>query len=75
MEKFCYWQEEPPMVSPILSNYKHYICLLRQSTYRLDKKHNGESKVSIFCPCNSPNETQQEECSLGVQLYEQQNSH
>ena len=45
-EKFCYWQEDPPIIHPI---YNNKICLLKENEYKLAKELGIEYKQNIFC--------------------------
>ncbi len=46
-KRFCYWQEVPPVVSPL---YTNKICLLKENEYRLAKETGKAEKINIFCP-------------------------
>ena len=45
-DRFCYWQEVPPIIHPI---YNNNICLLKENEYRLAKELGTEYKQNIFC--------------------------
>lgn len=45
-EKFCYWQEDPPIIHPM---YNNKICLLKENEYKLAKELGIEYKQNILC--------------------------